>query len=120
MDIRGMYPRRFSLFKSELVLIIFFLLALLAESELLKDIYAVAPTPREYFAGCVKWKRHFLGYGLFLLLYAIWLLFDAGFAHFLGNNLVVAFVPVFSPLGPPLLAQQITVFNALNDIDEKP
>jgi len=90
------------------------------EQSLIRQVYAVAPTPRQLISKHPAWEKAFLVYGVLLILYAVVLLFLGGKATelFLAYPLQM-FAPVVLPALAPYAYSQWLAYHEFAD-DEEP
>ena len=97
-----------------LVLVIFGIIGMFERSSL-ERIYAVAPTPNEFFSEHPIWKRYAMGCGLILSAIAFGLLtFAQNVALALNENLWLPLALILGLLLIPLAAHQFEVYRVLS------
>lgn len=92
-------------------------MGILWERMLLRDVYARAPKPRDFFASALpKWAVFV--YGFVLAILAIWLLtIGQKFGHGLEAHLPVIVAIILGPILLALALHQIHVFRILGQED---
>ena len=88
------------------------------EQNLIRQVYAVAPTPRQLISEHPAWKSAFLIYGALLIIYAVVLLFLGGKATelFLAYPLQM-FAPVVLPALAPYVYSQLLAYRKFADYE---
>ena len=86
------------------------------EANWLKEVYRIAPTPKQFVSERPYWKTLGLMYGFTLSALALAMLtVGEGFSRLVGEHPAVFFGALIAPFAVFLAAHQLTVFQALRN-----